>query len=512
MRLEHEQENVRAALLWLIEHEETDLALRFFAALTHYWVVRGSMSEGRRFLEALSGLLHAAERTVTRARALAAAAKLALELVDYAAARALAEESVALARELGDTEGLAYALSHVALVRFRQGDPVAGQPLIEESMVLARQTEDAWLLAYLSFISGSLLLYQNKAAAARAQYEKSVALFRERTDKHALAKALDWLAYCVMSEGDVGQALWQESFTLAREVSDRLRISSVVRQLAYAAMLQGNWEQAENLLKESMTLAREMGHKRSIAVVLGYSARLARQAGNLTRAACLARENLLLTREIDDAWDILDSLLLLGEIVRDQGDPAQARALFQEGLSLAQQTGYKSFVGWHLIGLASLAVAEQQPRWAVRLFGAAEDLLDFRNLMDYDLYTRAAYERDVATVRAELGEEAYASVWAEGRTMTPEQALATPEPATEQVPPRQPSSAVQPSSPAPAGLTKREFEVLRLLTEGLTNPQIAERLVVSLPTVNTHVASIFNKLGVNSRSAATRYALEHHLV
>ena len=79
------------------------------------------------------------------------------------------------------------------------------------------------------------------------------------------------------------------------------------------------------------------------------------------------------------------------------------------------------------------------------------------------------------------------------------------------------TEAQQPSAPpvrqtAPAGLTVREVEVLRLLTQGLTNPQIAERLVVSLPTVNTHVASIFNKLGVNSRSAATRYAVEHHLV
>jgi len=54
--------------------------------------------------------------------------------------------------------------------------------------------------------------------------------------------------------------------------------------------------------------------------------------------------------------------------------------------------------------------------------------------------------------------------------------------------------------------------VLQLLAEGLTNPQIAERLVVSLPTVSTHVASIFNKLGVTSRAAATRYAVEHHLV
>jgi DNA-binding NarL/FixJ family response regulator len=78
------------------------------------------------------------------------------------------------------------------------------------------------------------------------------------------------------------------------------------------------------------------------------------------------------------------------------------------------------------------------------------------------------------------------------------------------------SAPVSPENPASlkpvARLTAREKEVLRLVTEGLTNPQIAERLLVSLPTVNTHVTSIFNKLHVNSRSAATRYAVEHHLV
>ncbi len=96
--------------------------------------------------------------------------------------------------------------------------------------------------------------------------------------------------------------------------------------------------------------------------------------------------------------------------------------------------------------------------------------------------------------------------------MTPEQARATQEPLTEQAAPIPRHSALPPSPPAPVGLTRREREVLRLLTEGLTNPQIAERLVVSLPTVSTHVTSIFNKLQVNSRSAATRYAIEHHLV
>jgi DNA-binding CsgD family transcriptional regulator len=61
-------------------------------------------------------------------------------------------------------------------------------------------------------------------------------------------------------------------------------------------------------------------------------------------------------------------------------------------------------------------------------------------------------------------------------------------------------------------LTPREMEVLRLLAHGLTSAQIAERLVIGLVTVNSHVRSIYSKLEVTSRAAATRYALEHHLL
>ena len=64
----------------------------------------------------------------------------------------------------------------------------------------------------------------------------------------------------------------------------------------------------------------------------------------------------------------------------------------------------------------------------------------------------------------------------------------------------------------PAGLTAREAEVLRLLAQGLTNEQLSERLVISYRTVTTHLNSIYNKLGVTSRAAATRFAVEHHLV
>ena len=65
---------------------------------------------------------------------------------------------------------------------------------------------------------------------------------------------------------------------------------------------------------------------------------------------------------------------------------------------------------------------------------------------------------------------------------------------------------------SPAGLTAREVEVLRLVARGLTDAQVAEQLVISSRTVNWHLTSIYSKLQVSSRSAATRYAIEHRLV
>ena len=70
-----------------------------------------------------------------------------------------------------------------------------------------------------------------------------------------------------------------------------------------------------------------------------------------------------------------------------------------------------------------------------------------------------------------------------------------------------------PNAPAyPDGLTAREVEVLRLVAQGLTNEQVAEDLVISPRTVETHLTSIYSKIGVSSRSAATRYAMQQHLV
>ena len=113
----------------------------------------------------------------------------------------------------------------------------------------------------------------------------------------------------------------------------------------------------------------------------------------------------------------------------------------------------------------------------------------------------------MAAARTALGGQGFAAAWAEGRAMTPEQVLAA------QGQPRRPKPAppARPVTAAPDGLTAREVEVLRLVAQGLTDVQIAERLIISPRTVNNHLISIYSKLAVSSRAAATRYAIERHL-
>ncbi|HEV2656856.1 MAG TPA: AAA family ATPase, partial [Ktedonobacteraceae bacterium] len=113
--LTEEQENLRAALGFLVEHREGELAVQLSGALWWYWVNRGYFSEGRSFLAASLGLPHEGKRTRARARALCGAGELALRQGNYHVATALLEESVASYRELGETRGLAEALLNLGL-------------------------------------------------------------------------------------------------------------------------------------------------------------------------------------------------------------------------------------------------------------------------------------------------------------------------------------------------------------------------------------------------------------
>jgi DNA-binding NarL/FixJ family response regulator len=120
-----------------------------------------------------------------------------------------------------------------------------------------------------------------------------------------------------------------------------------------------------------------------------------------------------------------------------------------------------------------------------------------------------------AAVRTQLGEQAFTQALAEGRAMTPEQALAAQGHTVLPSHPNAPAGADRQQIPFPASpndLTEREVEVLRLVAQGLTDTQVAEILVISPRTVNAHLRSIYSKLNITSRHAATLFAIRQQLI
>jgi predicted ATPase/DNA-binding CsgD family transcriptional regulator len=464
-QLERERANLWAALAWLIEHREAELALRFCGALWWFWYLRGYWSEGRRWLEGALGLAQAEGSTAARAKALYGAGNLAYHLDDYAAARLLLEESIEIYRKLENKRELASALGALGVLVHMQGDLVTARPLLKESEMLLRTLGSKWELAYLLRRLGQRTLQEGNVAKA--------------------------VAYA------------QEGLALAREQGDRSLIATALLTLGHIAGVQGDLPQAASRIQEGLTMARELGDKSLIALALQNLGYLDALRGDLTRAVVRAQQGLALARELGDKNYINHTLHSLGYIASLQGDTKQAAIWFQEGLSVAQEIGDETQVGWHLIGLAGVAVAEGQPVRAARLLGAAETRIDVQVSMNDA--ERADYTRTVESVRGKLGEKIFTAVWAEGRSMTPEQALAAPEKA--------PAPVSPPAAPTyPDGLTAREVQILRLLAAGPTVAEIAAHLVISPRTVTTHITTIYRKIQVSTRSAATRYAIEHKLV
>jgi DNA-binding CsgD family transcriptional regulator len=262
-----------------------------------------------------------------------------------------------------------------------------------------------------------------------------------------------------------------------------------------------------------------------MADCLYLSSQVALSLGDAATARSLAEESIALSREIGDREGLSESLPLLARILAVQGDVARARTLYEESLAVARETGNKMNIAICLEGLADMAVAQGvvdpsvsgvqstalSSLWAAQLWGAAESL---REAIGAPMppVDRVPYERAVATARARLGEQAFARAWAKGKAMPLAEALAAPTKAKDAAPAGQTRASSTRAPTYPDELTAREVEILRLVAQGWTDAQIAAYLVISIRTVNTHVTSIYRKIQVTGRSAATRYAVEHQIV
>ena len=162
-----------------------------------------------------------------------------------------------------------------------------------------------------------------------------------------------------------------------------------------------------------------------------------------------------------------------------------------------------------LLGIAALAATETHPEPAVQLAGAAAGIREQVGAQQSPM-RRATLDHWLAAVRQALGAETTTLAWEAGRGMAIEQAVDLALTATE-APVARPDKQPDRSTQQVAGLSPREREVAALLALGLSNRQIAERLVITERTVAAHIEHLLNKLGFASRHQVGAWADEHGL-
>ena len=309
------------------------------------------------------------------------------------------------------------------------------------------------------------------------------------------------------------RAFARQSLALSRHFEDRQGAARALCLMGWVTHWQGDRDQAGRLLEEALLLARASGDERTTARTLLVLGDFLLRQGAHERAAALFEESLALFERLGDTWSRAWAICGLGQVARLQGDYEQAAAHLRLSLSLYRHLDSKPEIPFPLEALALVAADQGQFRRAAQLWGSASAMRDSIHAVLPPSYA-LDHAPHAKKVWAALGEEAFAAAWAEGRAMTLDQASTLAE--AELAPPPSPQVAVEPSPPPHAqhrqyGLTPREVEVLRLVANGLTDAQIADQLVISPRTVGKHLQSIYSKLYLPSRSAATRWAIEHHL-
>jgi predicted ATPase/class 3 adenylate cyclase len=380
-RLERERDNLRAALHWFLEDEGTELspemALRLAAALERFWVIRGQRSEGR---TELSRALARSEgvAALVRAKALLAAARLAFVQGDYDQGEALAQESLALFRQTGNTRGIALSLDRLGVAAWRRGNFAQARSLMDEDLSLFKEVGDKVRVAWSLFTLALLESKQGEYARARVLLEESLAMHKEVGNKRGMAASLSQLAGVLL-------------------------------------VSQGDQAKAQALLEEGLALDREVDSKEGIAASLGLSAWFALSRGDAAMARSQAEQSIALYREMGHREGTAESLCFLARAVALQGEHMAARALYEESLAIAREVGDKELIATGLEGLAGVVALQGEPARAAQLWGAAEAL---REVIGAPLppIDHAAYDRSVAAACAELGEKNFAAAWNEGRS------------------------------------------------------------------------------------------------
>jgi predicted ATPase/class 3 adenylate cyclase/DNA-binding CsgD family transcriptional regulator len=529
---ETEFDNVRAAFAWCRENCDPEGALKLASSFHSLWLPLGRMHEGLEWFELAFSTEPAGNdrpSAVVRARALADRGMLEMIALGAGATEHV-EQALAMAREIGDPALLMRAL--VARGFIASGCAESADGYLAEALGLARESGQRWMLtdilgtqSNLAFMAGDPLAVLESAAEGR-----DVA---DAIGDHGTAhQCRTWLAWAQMTMGDPTGAVALFEAANCRADADRIWGVVATHYQAQALCRLGQVESAEAMFDEAMPAAAELGGLwlGNSSAVRAVGALAAGDVGTAERMGRIALEQLagapfhqqmyvylsaevaLATGDTDTAsrcadeavtvatgWSLIESLTTRARVALRTGQWPQAERDAHDALALAAELGALLGVSNILECLAASAAGVGSFDEAARLFGAGDAARRRMGIVRFVVH-QADYEAAVATVRDALGDDDFDRAWADGSGLSTDEAIAYVR--------RGRGERKRPAA-GWAALTPTERDVVRLVSEGLGNKDIAGRLFVSPRTVETHLTHVYTKLGLKSRVQLAQEAARH---
>jgi predicted ATPase/DNA-binding CsgD family transcriptional regulator len=367
----------------------------------------------------------------------------------------------------------------------------------------------ACALVGLGLVEQELGEYQQAAA----HLDESRTLYRLAGDGRGMAWSGGILGLVALRKGhyEAAATRFHEALALARDAGSAWLVACTHYWLGQLAEARGETEAAGSHFETASSSWDRLGVRVGFCRSLAHSGVLAHARGETAQAVPLLERSLALARDAGDAAGLMFALDGLGQVLHARGDDGRAVACFREGLTRARDAGSRRYVALATQRLGQVALSRGDLERAARLFGAAEALREAMH-MPIPIAEHVAYDRILARLKATLDDATWRSTVAEGRAMVWEKAIEYA--LGESTLPARPTNGAgdRRATDARSSLTPREHEVAALIARGYTNRQVADTLVITERTAETHARNVREKLGVRTRSGIAAWATAHGLV
>ena len=309
--LDLDRPNLQAALDWLIDHEETEDALRLSAALWRFWRIRGYLSEGR---DGLAGALAlpGSVASPVRADALWKLGYMLFFLGEYDAARDRIEQSVALFAKAGDQAGEATALDSLGTVWLALHELQRARTSHERALAIRQEMGNRFESGVTLANLGRIALHLGEPDAARAMLEEALAIARESGSRREFGHRCLNLSQVEIAERKLPAAreLVKQALVIFEEIGDQVAIADSLEMLGQVTSELGDARRGTGLLVSSLRLRWKLGLQRNLTECIERLASAALPldpalATRLMASAATSRDEAGMTRAGWDAisWD-----------------------------------------------------------------------------------------------------------------------------------------------------------------------------------------------------------------